>query len=208
MKNVKLFEEFLNEEHRSLTKEQEDFLNNSVGGTWKINYQGLIDVKGDVRIDPNMEIEEFPVMFGKVSGLFSLSENVFVKTLKGSPEEVGEHFSCSKCTSLVSLEGAPRKVGRDFFCSGCHSLRTLEGAPEKVGEDFYCRDCSSLKSLAYGPKETEEFYYSGCSSLPEEELEMYINNRELFFLWMKSEFSFADFKREKRGTIAAKNFGF
>ena len=208
MKRIQLFEQFLNEEQSPLTYEQRIFLNEVVvTGDWSRNSRGLIDVDGQVIIPYHLEIEKIPVKFGKVTGNFSCSGNDSLKTLEGSPEEVGERFSCSKCTSLVSLEGAPRKVGRNFFCYKT-KITSLKGAPDKVGGDFDCEGCHSLKSLAYGPKEMEEFDYHGCSSLPKEEIEMYRNNRELFFLWMKSELSLEEFKKQKKGLIAAKNFGF
>ena len=120
MNRIQLFKEFLNEEQKSLTRDQKVFLNKSVKGTWKMNSQGLIDVEGAVEIIGTLK--EFPVKFGKVSG----------------------YFYCSGCTSLETLDGSPQYVGGDFSCSGCTSLRTLEGAPHEVGEDFYCNRCPSV----------------------------------------------------------------
>ena len=251
MKNVKLFEEFLNEEHRSLTEEQKDFLNSVVQGTWEINSQGLIDVNGTVSI-LEKTIKKFPVKFGTVSGDFICMDCPSLTSLKGAPQKVDRSFYCLRCTSLVSLEGAPQKVKGDFSCSGCTSLRTLEGAPrevgedfscvgctsltslegapEKVGENFFCRNCHSLVSLKGAPREISghfdcvrctslktlkdapyivegHFSCSGCTSLPQEELDL-IKNEVLREAWLKSGLSFEEFKKQKKGLIAAKNFGF
>ena len=184
MKNVKLFEEFLNEEH-ALTKEQEDFLNSVVQGTWEINSQGLIDVNGTVSI-LEKTIKKFPVKFGTVSGDFICMDCPSLTSLKGAPQKVDRSFYCLRCVSLVSLEGTPEKVRVDFSCSGCTSLRTLEGAPHEVGEDFYC---------------------NRCPSVPQEELEI-VKNKVLREAWLKSGLSFEEFKKQKKGLIAAKNFGF
>ena len=230
MNRVQLFKEFLNEEQKSLTRDQEDFLNKSVKGTWKMNSQGLIDVEGAVEItDKYRTLKEFPVKFGKVSGYFYCRGCTSLVSLEGAPQKVKGDFSCSGCTSLVSLKGAPREVKGKFSCSGCHSLRTLEGAPQKVGEDFYCRDCSSLKSLVGAPREVKmefscngctslvslkgapqkvlDFYCNRCTSVPQEELEI-VKNKVLREAWLKSGLSFEEFKKQKKGLIAAKNFGF
>ena len=208
MKSVQLFEEFLNEEHRSLTKEQEDFLNKSVKGTWKINSQGLIDVEGAVEItDKYRTLKEFPVKFGKVSGYFFCNQCISLETLDGSPQYVGGDFLCRSCTSLTSLKGAPQKVKGDFSCSGCTSLRTLEGAPREVGEDFSCVGCTSLTSLEGAPEKVLDFYCNRCPSVPQEELEI-VKNKVLREAWLKSGLSFEEFKKQKKGLIAAKNFGF
>ena len=70
-----------------------------------------------------------------VTGDFYCSGND-LKSLKGAPEKVGEHFSCSY-NNLKSLEGAPEKVGGDFWCH-TNDLKSLEGAPKEVSGNFYC----------------------------------------------------------------------
>jgi len=50
--------------------------------------------------------------FGKVTKDFNCNYNN-LKTLDGSPREVGENFGCRK-NPLISLEGAPSKVGGRF----------------------------------------------------------------------------------------------
>jgi hypothetical protein len=57
-----------------------------------------------------------------------------LRTLEGSPREVGEHFSCFS-NQLRTLEGAPRVVGGDFRCYK-NPLISLEGAPEVIEGNF------------------------------------------------------------------------
>ena len=189
MNKVKLFEEFSRETSSDLTPEQLDFLKEVVKGGWNINSRGLIDVDGNVTMGKKSKrklIKKFPVKFGTVS----------------------IDFDCMYCTSLVSLEGAPLKVGGVFFCSECTSLVSLEGAPREVGGSFSCDTCTSLLSLKGAPQKIGgDFYYDDCDSLPQEELDL-IKNEVLREAWLKSGLSFEEFKKQKKGLIAAKNFGF
>ena len=125
----------------------EQFLkdNYNIRGTYNIdgnvvNVDGYVDVK-------NKDLESLTngiFRFGKVSGSFWTDHCTKLKSLEGSPREVGMRFSCYECRNLVSLEGAPEKVDKDFECAVCTKLKSLEGAPEKVGGVFYCSYCSNL----------------------------------------------------------------
>lgn len=42
------------------------------------------------------------------------------------------------CTDLKTLKGSPKEVGGNFYCDGYINLTSLEGAPKKVGETFVC----------------------------------------------------------------------
>ena len=110
---------------------------------YTINPDGTIDVDSGIEIT-NKNITEFPdyVRFGKVNGDFNCSYCKLLKSLEGSPKEVGGSFICTCCKSLKSLEGAPKKVGGDFYCSGCNSLTSLEGSPKEVGGHFNCSHCN------------------------------------------------------------------
>ena len=101
-----------------------------------------------------------------VDGGFYCNNCKFLKSLEGSPKEVGGGFYCYSCNSLKSLEGAPEKVEGDFYCNDCNSLTSLKGSPKEVGGGFYCSDCNSLKSLEGAPgKVSGTFYCSNCQSL-------------------------------------------
>ena len=117
-----------------LTDEQRKFLDKNTRGTWSVNSEGLVDVQGSFYCY-SQGLEDFlGIRFGKVSGNFSCRSNQ-LRTLEGSPVEVGEGFYCW-ANQLRTLEGAPRKVGRDFYC-GRNPLISLEGAPEVI-EDKFC----------------------------------------------------------------------
>jgi hypothetical protein len=105
LNNYKIFEN-----NTDLTKEQIDFLNRCTGGKWKVNPDtGLIDVQGFFSCSG----EDFKgLRFGNVSGTFYCEYNN-LKTLDGSPREVGGDFFCKK-NPLISLEGAPLKVALSF----------------------------------------------------------------------------------------------
>jgi hypothetical protein len=137
MKHIKLFETFINEDGPiwdkmksvyqdakkgissrfgygpKLTKEQTKFLNDYTRGEWKVNPDtGLIDVRGEFNC-MGENLNDFKgLRFGKVTKDFNCNYNN-LKTLDGSPREVGENFGCRK-NPLISLEGAPSKVGGRF----------------------------------------------------------------------------------------------
>ena len=126
----------------------EQFLkdNYDICGTYNIdgnvvNVDGYVDVK-------NKDLEALTngiFRFGKVSGSFWADHCTKLKSLEGSPREVGMRFSCYECRNLVSLEGAPEKVDKDFECAVCTKLKSLEGAPEKVGGKFDYSGCKNLR---------------------------------------------------------------
>jgi hypothetical protein len=72
-----------------------------------------------------------------VSGNFSCRDNQ-LRTLKGSPREVGGDFSC-RGNQLRTLEGSPRKVDGCFYCYR-NPLVSLEGAPEVIEGSFYFKN--------------------------------------------------------------------
>jgi len=123
-----------NESVASLTKEQIKFLNDYTIGKWKVNPDTrLIDVRGDFDCDSE-NLDDFKgLQFGKVSGNFYCSRNN-LKTLNGSPREVGGSFWCEG-NSLISLEGAPLKV-EDFFWFNDFSIKyNLTSFLEVMKED-------------------------------------------------------------------------
>jgi hypothetical protein len=121
----------------SLTDERSKFLDEYTDGTWSLNSEGLVDVKGSFWCE-EQGLEDFlGIRFGKVSGRFVCFGNQ-LRTLEGAPREVGGSFYCDG-NQLRTLEGAPRKVGEDFWCYG-NPLISLEGAPEVIKNDFIFKD--------------------------------------------------------------------
>jgi len=130
MRYIKLF----NESVSSLTQEQIDFLNDCTRGKWKVNPDtGLIDVENYFNCRC-MNLNDFKgLRFGKVRGDF-LCYNNKLKTLDGSPREVGLDFQCYD-NPLISLEGAPLKVG-DRFASNYFSIKyNLNAFLEELKKD-------------------------------------------------------------------------
>ncbi|OYX86458.1 MAG: hypothetical protein B7Y83_01285 [Flavobacteriales bacterium 32-34-25] len=77
---------------------------------YQINEDGSIDVDGDVKFtETTMRfLTELPMRFNKVTGAFDCS-GLSLKTLRGSPNEVGGTFNCSY-NQLISLEYLPEKA--------------------------------------------------------------------------------------------------
>ena len=149
-----------------------------IHGNYTINSDGTIDVDGDVILSnkglgialgygdgglTNKGLTNLPVKFGKTTGDFICSYNQ-LKTLEGSPKEVGGSFFCSY-NQLTTLEGGPKKVGMkreesSFYCDN-NQLSSLLGCPSYVGGDFNC-DNNKLTTLEGGPNEIGyDFYCSG-----------------------------------------------
>ena len=92
---------------------------------YTINSKGEIDVDGGVSLS-GQNFKELPYKFGMVDGLFSLSSNKNLTSLKNCPNYVGGYFSCSLCPQLDSLEGCPKKIIGGFYCNGCKRKFTKE----------------------------------------------------------------------------------
>lgn len=94
-----------------------------IKGDYIINVDGSINVDGNVSFPQNMGLTELPLKFNKVTGSFDITR-LSLKTLKGSPIEVGGNFDCS-FNQLSSLEYAPKKVAGTFaFDNTVKSLYT------------------------------------------------------------------------------------
>jgi len=108
IRNYKVFEN-----NTDLTQEQIDFLEECTYGTWEVDPDtGLIDVQGSLSCS-HMNLNDFKgLRFGNVLGTFYCEYNN-LKTLDGSPREVGGSFGC-RMNPLISLEGAPLKVAWQF----------------------------------------------------------------------------------------------
>ena len=120
-----------------LTDEQRKFLYKYIYGTWSVNREGLVDVWGSFWCS-RQGLEDFlGIRFGKVSEIFRCDNNQ-LRTLEGSPREVGGGFYCYS-NQLKTLEGAPRKVDGDFWCSE-NPLISLEGVPEVIEGQFWFKN--------------------------------------------------------------------
>jgi len=135
---------------------------------YTINSDGTVDVYDSVDIE-DLRITKLPLKFGYVSGYFYCGRNR-LKSLEGSPKEVGGDFSCDY-NQLVTLQGSPIKVGGYFDCR-YNQLTSLEGAPRKVGEGFYCGS-NQLTSLLGGPEEVGGYFNYLSNPLPKEILDNY-----------------------------------
>ena len=144
----------------SLTDEQRKFLDRNTEGTWSVNKEGLVDVRGSFWCYGE-RIEDFlGIRFGKVSGHFYCWGNQ-LRTLEGSPKVVVGNFNC-RGNQLRTLDGAPSEVGGDFICFS-NQLRTLEGSPREVRGGFYCHQ-NPLISLEGAPEVIKvEFRFKNSS---------------------------------------------
>ena len=117
---------------KTITKEQEIFLNKCTNGNWELNTEsGLVDIDGDFNCY-NKGLSDFlGIEFGNISGSFDCSHNKLV-SLEGAPQEVGVDFYCHN-NQLVSLEGAPQKVGFRLTCDAI----TLRGCPIDLLDKIY-----------------------------------------------------------------------
>lgn len=158
-----------------LNKKQIEFLNKFTEGKWTLNEKtGLVDIEGDFdcsrdRIERNhyrggaKALTDFKgVKFGVVTGGFSCSHNT-IKSLKGSPQEVGGHFFCSY-NKLTSLEGSPRIIGGSFVCYHNKKLTSLKGSPQEVGINFICA-ANSIESLEGSPQRVLGIFDCGHNNL-------------------------------------------
>ena len=119
LRDYKLFES-----RDGLTDEQRKFLDKNTIGTWSVNSEGLVNVRGSFDCS-RQGLEDFlGIRFGKVSGGFYCDGNQ-LRTLEGAPREVGGGFYCDG-NQLRTLEGSPREVGGRFYCDGIQ-MRSLEG---------------------------------------------------------------------------------
>ena len=159
MKHLKEYK--LWEQSRELASEQEEFLNQYVKGSWRINSEGLVDVEGDFNCSSKKIVSLNGIRFGAVSGNFYCYRNQLT-SLEGAPREVGGNFDCSE-NHLTSLKGAPQEVVGNFNCS-VNQLISLEGAPREVGGNYYfsenpisdqtmeliCREMREHPEMEYG----------------------------------------------------------
>jgi hypothetical protein len=127
---------------------------------YTINDDLSVDVIGDVDLS-NKSLTKIPFKFNIVSVNFYFANNQ-LKTLEGSPKEVGGNFLCGY-NKLTTLEGSPKKVGGKFACSS-NNLTTLVGAPKSVGGIFDCHN-NNLTTLEGSPKYIPNHFYCNNNQL-------------------------------------------
>ena len=112
-------------------------LKKCVVGTYNINDNGSVDVKGDVNLN-RKNLTKIPFKFRNVSGYFSCGDNQLT-SLEGAPESVGMSFYCGSNNQLTTLEGAPRIVRYDFSCFNNPNLPYSElfKIVDNVKDDIY-----------------------------------------------------------------------
>ena len=124
------------ESFTNLTQEQIDFLDDCtlLDGEWKLNPDtGLIDVLGSFSCKDKGLYNLKDIRFGRVSLYFFCNGNN-LKTLDGSPREVGAGFWCQN-NPLISLEGAPLKVEEYFLFNKINSHYNLTTFLEEIKKE-------------------------------------------------------------------------
>jgi hypothetical protein len=117
-------------------------------GDWKYNYEtGLVDITGNFYIGGRYnEVIKFPsgLRFGSVTGNFYISYSD-ITSLEGFPQFVANKFDVSNNRFLESLEGGPQEVGGDYQCVYCE-LTSLRGIARIIGGSIYANS-NKLESL-------------------------------------------------------------
>jgi len=117
-------------------------------GDWKYNSEtGLVDITGNFYIGGRYnEIIKFPsgLRFGSVTGNFCISYSD-ITSLEGFPQFVANKFDVSNNRFLESLEGGPQEVGGDYHCVYCE-LTSLRGIARIIGGSIYANS-NKLESL-------------------------------------------------------------
>lgn len=165
--------------------------------------EGVVNVNGDVNLI-GRRLPYLPVKFGKVSGDFVISRNK-LKSLYGSPDEVGKSFDFTYNSELESLEYSPISVGGGFhgynsklknlegmsksifgnvFITNC-SLESLKGCPNNINGIFNISD-NNLKNFEGGPQIVEKLFRVENNNLLESTKGMPISVGELSLGFCKS----------------------
>lgn len=138
---------------------------------YTIRPNGVVDVKGDVKISFLTDYQKLPIRFGTVTGKFFLCGiNLSLTTMEGCPEKCGE-FELTRSPfkefrdrgEIRSLVGGPKYV-RGNYQIGNTAITTLQGGPRVVGGWFNCRN-TKITSLVGGPKYVGESYDCSGTSI-------------------------------------------
>jgi len=125
VRRLSKFKDFVNEKLQ-LSSSEVSILDKCTKGVWEES-GGVINIDGDFIADGKINTKTLsPLVFGKVTGSFDISNNS-LESLSGCPSEVGSEFNCSG-NLLSSLEGGPKKAP-DYFCANNY-LTSLDGIAE------------------------------------------------------------------------------
>jgi hypothetical protein len=125
VRRLSKFKDFVNEKLQ-LSSSEVSILDKCTKGVWEES-DGVINIDGDFIADGKINSKTLsPLVFGKVTGSFDISNNS-LESLIGCPSEVGSEFNCSG-NLLSSLEGGPKKAP-DYFCANNY-LISLDGISE------------------------------------------------------------------------------
>ncbi len=174
---IKLFEQY-NEYNKV-----KDWLDMFGIENYTIHDDLTVDVDGDVDLSES-SLDEIPIQFGKVLGVFDLDENI-LETLKGCPEYVGDSFWC-RSNNLYTLEGGPKYVGGHFNC-GFNNLTSLEYSPNEIRGDFSCAH-NKITTFRNATKEVYGNVWYSDNPLPDEVLnlaspKLFIKYQDEYGIW-------------------------
>ena len=110
-----------------------------------INDKGLLDYNGNVDISTK-NLTEIQIKFGKVTGDFNCSFNLFT-SLECMPNEIIGDFDCSY-GEITSLIGGPKIVTGKYDCR-VNKIEDLGGFPIKVGSLVYDFDINKIINENY-----------------------------------------------------------
>ena len=121
--------------------------------SYKINKDGRVDVRGDVKFDSSMIDKRFnilPVKFGHVTGDFSVA-HCGINSMVGFPEKVDGDFDIEG-NQITSLEDGPAHVGKTYNAKGNKQLTILLGWPKFIGGDAIFEACNiqSMRGIGAG----------------------------------------------------------
>ena len=127
-----------------------------------IDLVGLPDkIGGDVWVEGCRNLKTLKGSPKQVGGTFNCN-NTPIHSLVGAPEKVGSNFQCSACMNITSLEGAPREVGLCLFCDYCTFLKTLKGCPKKVANTIWISHDYDLEDISDAPKDVRIIGIESC----------------------------------------------
>ena len=90
-------------------------------GTWEINTEGSVDVKGRIQIE-NYPYSKLPFKFRKIEGTFYCSGG-YIETFENFPNIIEGDFCCSY-NLLTSLKNFPKEIGGWVICQGNREIFT------------------------------------------------------------------------------------
>jgi len=128
-----------------------------------------------------------------------------LESLKNCPDTC-ESINLSSIESLKTLHGISKYVESELNIRDCKDIESLDGSPSEV-QYFILFNVPKLKTLKFAPI-ADTYRILKCPDVPDEEIDLSKNDKELFHKWLKSGEDFKDFMYKKRGITLGKKFGF